>query len=482
MRNYTKHYIDGQWVESSGSTVHDVVDPATEDVVGSVVLGGAVDVDRAVTAAHRAFSTYSRTSREERMELLKRICAEYERRSPELAEAVTEEMGSPQWLSTAAQVGVPLQHLRIAVEVLKEYAFEEDRGRSLVRHVPIGVAGLITPWNWPILTVLTKLVPALAVGCTVVLKPSEYAPFSAHLLAEVMDAAGVPAGVFNLVFGDGETVGSELSKHRLVSMVSITGSTRAGAEVARNAAGSVKRVHQELGGKSPNVILESADITGSVQRGIQGLMFNSGQSCSGPSRMIVPQSKMDEVIAAAKGALDAITVGAPSDNLYTGPVVNINQWNRIQSLIQSGLDEGATLVGGGVGRPDGLDKGYYVKPTILADVTPDMIVAREEIFGPVLVIQSYSDTEDAIDIANHTEYGLAAYVQGGDIDEVRDVAGRIPAGQVYLNGSGIDLFDPTVPFGGHKKSGNGREWGEYGFEAFLEPVSLVGYHPAPVTP
>ncbi|MDT5118869.1 MAG: aldehyde dehydrogenase, partial [Mycobacterium sp.] len=310
MRNYTKHYIDGQWVDSTGSSVHDVVDPATEDVVGSVVLGGAVDVDLAVTAAHRAFATYSRTSREERMALLKRICAEYERRSPELAEAVTEEMGSPQWLSTAAQVGIPLQHLRIAIDVLKEYAFEENRGPSLVRHVPIGVAGLITPWNWPILTVLTKLVPALAVGCTAVLKPSEYAPFSAHLLAEVMDAAGVPAGVFNLVFGDGETVGSELSKHPLVSMVSITGSTRAGAEVARNAAGSVKRVHQELGGKSPNIILESADIAGSVQRGIQGLMFNSGQSCSGPSRMIVPQSKMDEVIAAAKGALDAITVGA----------------------------------------------------------------------------------------------------------------------------------------------------------------------------
>jgi aldehyde dehydrogenase (NAD+) len=293
-----------------------------------------------------------------------------------------------------------------------------------------------------------------------------------------MDAAGVPAGVFNLVFGDGPTVGAEISRHPLVDMVSITGSTRAGAEVARNAAESVKRVHQELGGKSPNVILESADIEGAVDRGVKGLMFNTGQSCSAPSRMIAPRSKMQQVIAAARKAVDEITAGAPNEDAYTGPVVNKNQWTRIQELIQSGIDEGATLVAGGVGRPEGYEKGYYVKPTVFADVTPEMTIAKQEIFGPVLVIQPYSDTEDAIELANDTDYGLAAYIQGGSIDELREVGSRIPAGQVYLNGSGLDLLDLTAPFGGHKRSGNGREWGDFAFEAFLEPVSFVGYNPA----
>ncbi|MFJ6263317.1 aldehyde dehydrogenase family protein [Rhodococcus erythropolis] len=481
MREYLKFYIDGQWVEPSGTKTWDVIDPATEEPSGRIALGEAEDVDRAAKAARRAFKTYSQTSREERVALLERVLVEFEKRIPDLEAAVSEEMGAPMWVSRDAQVVLPHNHLKIAIENLKTYEFEEDRGLSLVRMVPVGVCGLITPWNWPASTVMTKVVPALAVGCTLILKPSEYSPYSAQILTEVMEAAQVPAGVFNLVYGDGPTVGAELSRHPLIDMVSITGSTRAGAEVARNAAESVKRVHQELGGKSPNIILESADIEGAVDRGVKGLMFNTGQSCSAPSRMIAPQSKMEQVISAARKAASEVTVGAPSEDAYTGPVVNGNQWNRIQELIQSGIDEGATLVAGGVGRPEGYEKGYYVKPTVFANVTPEMSVAKEEIFGPVLVIQSYVDTEDAIELANDSDYGLAAYVQGGSIDEVREVGSRIPAGQVYLNGSGLDLIDFTVPFGGHKRSGNGREWGDFAFEAFLEPISLVGYNPSPTS-
>jgi len=478
MREYLQFYIDGQWVEPSGTKTWEVINPATEEPSGRIALGDAQDVDRAAKAARRAFETYSRTSREERVALLERVLSEFEARIPDLEAAVSEEMGSPQWVSREAQIVLPHNHLKIAIENLKSYEFDKDRGLTTVRMVPIGVCGLITPWNWPASVVMTKVVPALAVGCTMVLKPSEYSPYSAQILTEVMDAAGVPAGVFNLVFGDGPTVGAEISRHPLVDMVSITGSTRAGAEVARNAAESVKRVHQELGGKSPNVILESADIEGAVDRGVKGLMFNTGQSCSAPSRMIAPRSKMQQVIAAARKAVDEITVGAPNEDAYTGPVVNKNQWTRIQELIQSGIDEGATLVAGGVGRPEGYEKGYYVKPTVFADVTPEMTIAKQEIFGPVLVIQPYSDTEDAIELANDTDYGLAAYIQGGSIDELREVGSRIPAGQVYLNGSGLDLLDLTAPFGGHKRSGNGREWGDFAFEAFLEPVSFVGYNPA----
>ena len=478
MREYLQFYIDGQWVEPSGTKTWEVINPATEEPSGRIALGDAQDVDRAAKAARRAFETYSRTSREERVALLERVLSEFEARIPDLEAAVSEEMGSPQWVSREAQIVLPHNHLKIAIENLKSYEFDKDRGLTTVRMVPIGVCGLITPWNWPASVVMTKVVPALAVGCTMVLKPSEYSPYSAQILTEVMDAAGVPAGVFNLVFGDGPTVGAEISRHPLVDMVSITGSTRAGAEVARNAAESVKRVHQELGGKSPNVILESADIEGAVDRGVKGLMFNTGQSCSAPSRMIAPRSKMQQVIAAARKAVDEITAGAPNEDAYTGPVVNKNQWTRIQELIQSGIDEGATLVAGGVGRPEGYEKGYYVKPTVFADVTPEMTIAKQEIFGPVLVIQPYSDTEDAIELANDTDYGLAAYIQGGSIDELREVGSRIPAGQVYLNGSGLDLLDLTAPFGGHKRSGNGREWGDFAFEAFLEPVSFVGYNPA----
>lgn len=478
MRDYLTFYIDGEWVEPAGNEYWDVVDPATERPSGRIALGNERDVDRAALAARRAFETHSRTSRDERLALLRRILAEFEKRSDDIAEAVSEEMGSPDWVSKEAQIMLPHQHLKIAIDNLETYEFELDRGLTLVRMEPIGVCGLITPWNWPASTVMTKVIPALAVGCTVVLKPSEYSPYSARILAEVMDAAGVPAGVFNLVYGDGPTVGAALSRHPEIDMVSITGSTRAGAEVARNAAESVKRIHQELGGKSPNIILESADIEGAVDRGVKGLMFNTGQSCSAPSRMIAPLSQRDRVLAAARKSVEEVTVGSPQENAYTGPVVNANQWKRIQELIRAGIEEGATLLAGGPGKPDGCETGYFIKPTVFADASAAMRIVREEIFGPVLVIQFYEDTDHAIDLANDTEYGLAAYVQGGDIEELRSVASRIRAGQVFLNGSGLDLIDFNAPFGGHKRSGNGREWGDFSFEAFLEPVALVGYTPA----
>ncbi|MCW2295402.1 aldehyde dehydrogenase family protein [Rhodococcus erythropolis] len=476
MRELLKFYIDGQWVEPTGSRTWDVINPATEEVAGRIALGESEDVDRAVTAARKAFASYSRSTREERIALFERILEEYDKRAGDLAAAITEEMGAPLGLSRDAQAVLPRNHLEIAIENLKNFEFEKSYGTSIVRSVPIGVCGLITPWNWPGAVVMTKALPALAMGCTVVLKPSEYSPFSAQVIAEIFDAAGVPAGVFNLVNGDGPTVGVELSTHPQIDVVSFTGSTRAGIEVARNAAPSVKRVHQELGGKSPNVLLPSTDISGAVARGVNGLMMNSGQACSAPSRMIAPRSHREEVIAAARKAAEAITVGDPQDDPVIGPVVNKNQFERIQSYIGKGVDEGATLVAGGPGRPEGLTKGYYVRPTVFADVTKDMTVAKEEIFGPVLVIEFYDDIDEAVELANDTEYGLAAYLQG-DLEEIKELATRIPAGQIYLNGSGDTMPDFRLPFGGLKKSGNGREWGEAAFEAFLEPVSLVGYSP-----
>jgi aldehyde dehydrogenase (NAD+) len=477
MREQKKFYIDGRWVDPLSKRLWEVVNPATEQVSGVIALGGDADVDAAVVAARRAFPAFSATTREERLQLLENFGAEYEKRLDDVSAAISEEMGAPSWLAQEAQSKFPLAHLEIAIATLKNFDFEREHGGSRIVHRPIGVCGLITPWNWPMAMGFTKLLPALAVGCTSVLKPSEFSPYSAQILAEVVDAAGVPPGVFNLVYGDGPTVGTAISGHPGIDMVSITGSTRAGAEVARAAAGTIKRVHQELGGKSPNVILESADLPGAVSRGIAGLMINSGQNCQGPSRMLVPRARREEAFEAAREAIAEVTVGTPEENCTTGPVVNGRQFERIQRLIQAGIDEDATLVAGGPGRPEGSDTGFLVRPTVLGDVTPEMTVAREEIFGPVLVMQPYADLDDAIRIANATEYGLAAYVQGGDIEEVRAVARRIPAGQVYLNGSGLDVIDLTVPFGGMKRSGNGREWGAAGFEAFLETMSLVGYEP-----
>lgn len=477
MRNCLKFYIDGRWVEPSGNRRFDVINPATEMLAGQISLGDAPDINAAVAAARSAFEGYSRSSRAQRVELLKRIATQYESRSVDLQVALTEEMGCPVWLAQQAQVPLPATHLKIAIELLQDFQFETLRGITLIRKEPVGVCGLITPWNWPLALIITKVIPALAVGCTVVLKPSEYAPFSAQVLAEIFEAARVPPGVFNMVYGEGPIVGAALSSHPGVDAVSITGSTRAGIEVARNAAATVKRVHQELGGKSPNVMLDDADFERAVSSGVRYMLINSGQTCSVPSRMIVPRSRHAEVVEIARATAESLAVGPPDSGAFLGPVVNALQWNKIQGLIRKGIEEGATLVVGGLGKPAGLERGYFVKPTIFSNVTNDMTIAREEIFGPVLVIEAYDTVEDAIQIANDTAYGLAAYVHSANIERARQVGARIRAGQINLNGD-LDLLDPYSPFGGRKMSGCGREWGTYGFDAFLEEVAYIGYQPS----
>jgi aldehyde dehydrogenase (NAD+) len=474
MRDYTKFYIDGAWVDPVAPKLLDVINPATEEVAGKISMGGVADVDKAVMAARKAFASFSQTSREERIDILERIIAEYQKRFEDMAKAITEEMGAPAWLAQRAQAAMGIGHVQTAVAVLKDYKFEEDRGTTRIVKEPIGVCAFITPWNWPVNQIACKVAPALATGCTMVLKPSEIAPFSAYVWTEILHAAGVPHGVFNLVNGDGPTVGAAMSSHPEVDMVSFTGSTRAGIEVAKNAAPTVKRVHQELGGKSPNIILEDADFQRAVSGGVASVMMNSGQSCNAPTRMLVPGKKMDEVIAIARATAEAHTVGDPNGNSKMGPVVSDVQWNKIQGLIQKGIDEGATLVSGGVGRPEGLDKGYYVKPTVFANVTNDMTIAKEEIFGPVVAIIGYDTVDEAVKVGNDTEYGLAAYISGGDQDNVRKVASQLRAGQVNLNGASPDLM---APFGGYKMSGNGREWGDHAFGEFLETKAILGYAP-----
>ncbi|MCW1988225.1 UNVERIFIED_ORG: aldehyde dehydrogenase (NAD+) [Sphingomonas sp. R1F5B] len=471
MREYTRFYIDGQWVEPAGQETLDVLNPATEAVAGRIALGTAADVDKAVHAARRAFPGWSATSREDRLAILGSILAEYQKRADDLAAAVTEEMGAPVSLARNAQVQIGLAHLATALEILKTFPFTQERGQTLIAREPIGVCGLITPWNWPLNQITCKVAPAIATGCTMVLKPSEIAPFSAQIFTEILEAAGLPAGVFNLVHGDGIGVGVPLSSHPEVDMVSFTGSTRAGIEVARNAAATVKRVAQELGGKSPHIVLDDAYLPQSVAGGVQGMMINSGQSCNAPSRMLVPAARMAEAIESARAAASSITVGPPDGNAQIGPVASQAQFDKIRGLIQSGIDEGATLVAGGVARPEGLDKGYYVQPTVFANVTPDMTIAREEIFGPVLSIMAYQTLDEAIEIGNDTEYGLAAYVSGADIDTARKVAARMRAGQVSINGA----RDLMAPFGGYKRSGNGREWGDFGFHEFVEMKAVLGY-------
>ncbi|MBB3358265.1 MULTISPECIES: aldehyde dehydrogenase family protein [unclassified Novosphingobium] len=471
MREYTRFYIDGQWVEPAGQETLDVLNPATEAVAGRIALGTAADVDKAVHAARRAFPGWSATSREDRLAILGSILAEYQKRADDLAAAVTEEMGAPVSLARNAQVQIGLAHLATALEILKTFPFTQERGQTLIAREPIGVCGLITPWNWPLNQITCKVAPAIATGCTMVLKPSEIAPFSAQIFTEILEAAGLPAGVFNLVHGDGIGVGVPLSSHPEVDMVSFTGSTRAGIEVARNAAATVKRVAQELGGKSPHIVLDDAYLPQSVAGGVQGMMINSGQSCNAPSRMLVPAARMAEAIESARAAASSITVGPPDGNAQIGPVASQAQFDKIRGLIQSGIDEGATLVAGGVARPEGLDKGYYVQPTVFANVTPDMTIAREEIFGPVLSIMAYQTLDEAIEIGNDTEYGLAAYVSGADIDTARKVAARMRAGQVSINGA----RDLMAPFGGYKRSGNGREWGDFGFHEFVEVKAVLGY-------
>ncbi|MEQ8610987.1 MAG: aldehyde dehydrogenase family protein, partial [Parvibaculum sp.] len=465
MKECLKFYINGEWVDPAEKKTLDVINPATEEPCAKISIGSKKDVDKAVAAAKKAFETFSKTSVDERIALLSKIMEVYQSRYGEIAEAISMEMGAPAKLSQVAQAAMGLAHLGTTIEILKTYKFEEQRGTTTLRKEPIGVCGYITPWNRPVNQIMCKVAPAIAAGCTMVLKPSEEAPINAYLIAEIFDAAGVPKGVFNLVNGDGPGVGAAISSHPDVDMVSFTGSTRAGILVAKAAADTVKRVAQELGGKSPNIILDDADLQKAVSGGIMGVMQNSGQSCNAPTRMLVPAGKHDEAVKIAKATAESVKVGDPNaEGTVMGPVVNEVQFNKIQALIQKGIDEGATLVTGGTGRPDGLNKGFYVRPTVFAGVTNDMTIAREEIFGPVVAIMPYKTEEEAIGIANDTVYGLSGYVQG-EPAHANKVAAQIRAGQIHVNGAGPDL---NAPFGGYKQSGNGREWGPLGFEEFLE--------------
>jgi aldehyde dehydrogenase (NAD+) len=473
MREHLKFYIGGQWVDPVDLKTLDVINPATEQVSGKIALGSAADVDRAVKAARKAFATWSLTSREERLGVLQRILEQYQKRIGDLGVAITEEMGAPKALANGFQVGLGAAHLNTAIEVLKNFRFEEPRGATMIVKEPVGVCGLITPWNWPLNQIAVKVFPALATGCTVILKPSEVAAFSAHIFAEIMHAADVPAGVFNLIQGDGPGVGAALARHPDIDLISFTGSTRAGVDIAKNAAASVKRVCQELGGKSPNIIFDDAQFAKHVASGVASMMGNSGQTCSAPSRMLVPRARMDEAIRIAREAASKVTVGDPQGDFGIGPVVSRAQFDKVQTLIQKGVDEGATLVAGGPGRPEGLNKGYYVKPTVFANVSNNMTIARDEIFGPVLTILGYDNLDQAVEIANDTEYGLAGYVAAADLDKARAVARKLRAGWVSIN----DGFDFNAPFGGYKKSGNGREWGEFGFNEYLEIKGMLGYAP-----
>jgi aldehyde dehydrogenase (NAD+) len=473
MREYLKFYIDGLWVDPVEPKTTEVINPATETVSGTISLGSVADVEKAVAAARRAFPAWSRTSREERIEVLLAIQAEYERRQQELGEAITEEMGAPASLGNGFHVFLGSGHLATAIEALKAFKFEEQRGSTLIVREPIGVCALITPWNWPMNQIAVKVFPALATGCTMILKPPQLAPYSAQILAEIIDAAGVPAGVFNMVQGSGGVIGTALSTHPEVDMVSFTGSESVGVEIARNAAPGVKRVCQELGGKSAHIVLDDADMAANIAAATAGMMVNSGQTCSAGSRLLAPASRMDEAIAAARQAAEGVTVGDPKGNSVMGPVVSKGQFNDIQRYIELGLSEGATLVAGGLGRPDGLDKGYYVKPTVFV-ATNDMTIAREEIFGPVLVMIGYDSVDQAVEIANDSPFGLAGYVVGIDQARCGAIGRQLRAGWIGINGG----FDFNAAFGGYKKSGNGREWGEFGFHEYLETKSLLGFAPA----
>ncbi|MFA1541829.1 aldehyde dehydrogenase family protein [Actinomadura monticuli] len=473
MDHVQQFYIGGQWVAPRTDRTIEVINPATEQPITSIAMGGADDVDAAVAAAKDAFESYSLTTKQERLDLLDSVISVYGRRLEDLADVISQEMGAPLSLARAAQAPAGLGHLATARAVLAGYEFERELGSTVVVREPAGVCGLITPWNWPLNQITCKVGPALAAGCTMVLKPSEVAPLNAVLFAEILDEAGVPAGVFNLVNGDGLGVGAPLSAHPDVDMVSFTGSTRAGIEVARSAAPTVKRVAQELGGKSANIILDDADLQAVISRDVAGMCTNSGQSCNAPTRMLVPASRMDEAAAIAAEASRNITVGDPRDETTTiGPVVSATQYSRIQQLIEKGIGEGAKVEVGGPGRPEGLETGYYVRPTVFSHVTNDMTIAREEIFGPVLVLIGYEDDDDAVRIANDTQYGLSGYISG-DPDRARAMARRIRTGNVHLNGAGLDF---NAPFGGYRQSGNGREWGEYGFEEFLETKAIMGHN------
>ncbi|WP_414899401.1 aldehyde dehydrogenase family protein [Rhizobium cremeum] len=473
MSHHLKFFIDGAWVDPVVPSVLDVIDPSTEEAYTQISVGSKADVDKAVPAAKRAFASFSLWPVAERLALLKKILEVYNERFEDIAQAVSQEMGAPLSFAREAQAWAGRAHMEATIAALETYEFSEKRGSTTVVKEPIGVCALITPWNWPLNQIVCKVAPAIAAGCTVVLKPSEIAPISGVVFSEVMEAAGVPKGVYNMVQGTGPDVGQVMAGHPDVDMVSFTGSTRAGIIVAKTAADTVKRVAQELGGKSANIILPDADFETAVRKGVQGCFGNSGQSCDAPTRMLVPAERHDEALVYAKSEAETFVVGDPrSDETVLGPVVSQLQFDKIQRLIEAGIKEGATLVTGGPGRPENLNRGYYVRPTVFGNVSNDMTIAREEIFGPVLSILPYRDEEEAVAIANDTVYGLAAYVQSQDIAHARKVAARMRAGSVYLNYPEWDTF---APFGGYKQSGNGREYADWGIHDFLEIKGIVGY-------
>lgn len=471
--NNLKFYVDGMWVTPLSSRTLDVINPATEEAFTRIALGSAEDIDRAVKAAASAFPAWSQSSREERLLLLRRILEIYNSRWDEIAEAVSTEMGAPLAFAKSAQVWAGQVHLEATIKALEDFHFVEQRGTSRIMREAIGTVGLITPWNWPLNQIVCKVAPAIAAGCTMVLKPSEIAPVSGLIFAEIMAEAGTPKGVFNLVNGDGPTAGAAMSAHPLIDMMSFTGSTRAGILVAKAAADTVKRVAQELGGKSPNIILPDADIAAAVTTGTNLCFANTGQSCDAPTRMFVPRTRHEEALDIARRAAETNKVGDPRDpSTVLGPLVSQAQFGKVQRLIQAGIDEGATLVCGGLGRPDGLNRGYYVRPTVFGNVRHEMTISREEIFGPVLSILPYDSEDEAIRLANDTVYGLAAYVSSRDIDHARAVASRLRAGTVNIN---YPDWDTHAPFGGYKQSGNGREYADWGIHDYLETKGIVGY-------
>jgi len=470
MKDKLQFYINGAWVESDSSEKIEVINPANEELVGHVSAGTKNDIDKAVKAANQAFTTYQHTSKDDRIELLNNVISEYENRYDDFVQTITEEMGAPIWLSEKAQASTGIKNLHETLDALQEYQFEKKEGDYTLIREPIGVIGMITPWNWPMNQITTKVSAALAAGCTMVLKPSEISPYCAMLLAEVFDKAGVPDGVFNVVNGYGPTVGAALSDHPDVAMMSFTGSTRAGIAVAQASAVSVKRVHQELGGKSSNIILDDVvDLEKSVKGGAGHCFLNSGQSCNAPTKMLVSANNYEKAVEVAAQTANNTTVGDPQGEFRIGPIANKAQYEKILRMIEIGIEEGATLVAGGVEKPEGYDKGYYVKPTVFANVTTDMTIAKEEIFGPVLSIIKYDSEDQAIHIANDTEYGLAGYVQG-EISHANKVARKIRAGQVIINGGARGT---GAPFGGYKSSGNGREHGVHGLEECLETKAII---------
>ena len=470
--NLTKFYINGEFTDPSSNETLGIINPATEEEIGIVALGSSDDVDRAVYSARKAFSVSSKLSKTDRLDILKTVRENYKKRFNDLSEAIRLEMGAPIKLAEGAQAATGLGHLKTAIRVLENHEFEYKHGDYIVREEPIGVCGLITPWNWPINQIVSKVAPAFAAGCTVILKPSEIAPLSAMIVAEIMHESKIPAGMFNLINGLGNIVGEAMSAHKDIDMMSFTGSTRGGVAVAIASAATVKRVSQELGGKSANIILDDDSFTKSITNGVTHVMSNTGQSCNAPTRMLVPLSRHDEALDIAKNAVENIKVGKPDDiNTDLGPLVSITQYNKVQNLIEKGIEEGAQLVSGGKGKPDGFEKGYYVKPTIFGNVSNNMIIAKEEIFGPVLSIIPYDDIEHAVSIANDTVYGLAAYVTGEDQKKCLEVARELRAGQISLN---YGSSGPSAPFGGYKQSGNGREKAEWGLDEFLEIKAIMG--------